>query len=74
MRLSRNQYNPDGRLINGYDYTNQAWVLDGVYKECGLPQTMDCSCYGCINQGEQPAPENKDRIQEMVADGFAILG
>ena len=38
-----------------YDYTNQAWVVDGKYQRCGHPQDMDCACYGKIHQGESPA-------------------
>jgi hypothetical protein len=34
MRLSTNQMR-DGKLWNGYDYELQAWVLAGVYQDCG---------------------------------------
>ena len=43
----------DGRLINGYDYDNQAWVLKGQYVRCGHPLTMDCQCYGLKHEGEE---------------------
>ena len=43
----------NGRLINGYDYINQAWVVDGVYVRCGHPETMNCRCYGRTHEGEQ---------------------
>ena len=41
------------RLINGYDYDNQAWVIDGKYVRCGHPENMDCGCYGKEHEGEQ---------------------
>ena len=34
------------RLIDGYDYENQAWVIDGVYQRCGHPESMNCGCFG----------------------------
>ncbi len=40
-----------------YDYTNQAWIVDGVYDDCGHPQAMtqdgSCRCYGRLHAGEQ---------------------
>jgi hypothetical protein len=38
-----------------YDYTNQAWVTNGVYKRCGHPESMNCGCYGRAHRGEKPA-------------------
>ena len=34
-----------------YDYTNQAWVVNGRYVRCGhlLP---NCGCYGTLHEGE----------------------
>ena len=39
----------------GFDYENQAWVVDGRYVSCGHPETMDCGCFGRIHAGEAPA-------------------
>jgi hypothetical protein len=50
-RTSTDQYS-NGRLINGYDYDNQAWVRNGRYVRCGHPGAMDCGCYGRKHQGE----------------------
>ena len=33
-----------------YDYTRQAWVLNGVYVTCG--HTTACNCYGKAHAGE----------------------
>ncbi len=56
-RLSTNEYSvtwPHApRLLNGYDYENQAWVRDGRYGRCGHPQQMNCGCYGRIHEGEE---------------------
>ena len=38
----------------GFDYTNQAWVADGVYQRCSHPEDMDCQCYGRLHEGEPP--------------------
>ena len=51
-RTSNDQY-INGRLINGYDYKNQAWVLNGRYVECGHPSSMDCGCYGREHKDEE---------------------
>jgi hypothetical protein len=49
-----------GRLIDGYDYKNQAWVKDGVYQDCGHPYQISgmmynrpCGCFGRRNKGIQ---------------------
>jgi hypothetical protein len=26
------------KVWNGYDYTNQAWIIQGVYAKCGCPE------------------------------------
>ncbi|MDD5007298.1 MAG: hypothetical protein PHC68_02710 [Syntrophorhabdaceae bacterium] len=54
MRNSNDQYDNQGRLINGFDYKHQAWVLNGVYVRCGHPENMDCRCYGKDHVGEKP--------------------
>lgn len=38
-----------------YDYTNQAWLRDGVYVSCGHSAAMNCGCFGRIHAGESPA-------------------
>lgn len=38
MRTSTNQLTPTGILVNGFDYKNQAWVINGVYTDCGHPK------------------------------------
>ena len=50
-RESNDDYQ-NGRLINGYDYTNQSWVVNGVYVACGHPESMTCACYGKVNAGK----------------------
>lgn len=51
-RVSSDQY-VNGRLMNGYDYDNQAWVKDGKYVACGHPEAMNCKCYGKIHEGQE---------------------
>jgi len=44
-RQSRDEYR-NGKLINGYDYNFQCWVLGGIIQKCGHPASMDCGCTG----------------------------
>lgn len=41
--------------VSGFDYQNQAWVVDGRYVSCGHPEVMKCGCFGRIHAGESPA-------------------
>lgn len=43
----------NGKLLQGYDYENQAWVKDGKYVRCGHPDSMNCNCFGKIHEGEE---------------------
>ena len=56
-RISNDQY-INGRLMNGYDYKNQAWVLNGRYVKCGHPETMNCNCYGRNHSSEETPIES----------------
>lgn len=42
-RLSTDQV-IDGKLMNGFDYEAQVWVLNGVYQDCGHPRSMGDDC------------------------------
>ena len=61
MRMSSNEYK-NSRLMNGYDYENQAWVVDGRYVRCGHPASMNCNCYGRLHAGEETLPELGRRL------------
>lgn len=49
-----------------FDYTNQAWVINGRYVRCGHQhchphpstetQQFTTTCYGTIHEGERPHP------------------
>jgi hypothetical protein len=52
MRKSGNEVK-NGRLMNGYDYEKQAWVINGKYIHCGHPESMKCGCYGRKHEGEE---------------------
>lgn len=39
-------------MANGYDYRNQAWVVDGKYVACAHPEWMKCNCFGTVHAGE----------------------
>jgi hypothetical protein len=56
MRMSGDEI-VNSRLMNGFDYENQAWVKDGKYIRCGHPEGMNCKCYGRLHEGEETMPE-----------------
>ncbi len=58
-RVSDNFY-IDGRLHDGYDYANQAWVQNGVYVRCGHLDPMNCQCYGKLHEGEVPQKQERE--------------
>ena len=49
------------RLLNGYDYTHQAWVRNGRYVRCGHPASMPCDCFGRKNAGQPLRPNAQVR-------------
>ena len=51
MRKGRDERDKDGKLVNGFDYLNQAWVVGGRYVRCGHPEEMNCKCYGKTHEG-----------------------
>lgn len=51
MRTSKDEIR-EGKVFNGYDYENQAWVCEGKYVRCGHPEPMKCGCFGREHQGE----------------------
>lgn len=52
MRTSADVENERGRLIEGYDYNNQAWVVNGRYVDCSHVY-KHCGCYGRLHKGEE---------------------
>lgn len=52
MRASGDRY-VNGKLYDGYDYKNQAWVRGGKYVRCGHAESMICGCFGKVHEGEQ---------------------
>lgn len=71
-RESNDQYK-EGRLINGFDYVNQAWVTEGRYQTCGHPETMTCDCYGRQHHGETTQPGRLDG-SEPETEGQQLEG
>lgn len=53
--------------VNGYDYENQAWVVDGLYQQCGHPGE-DCDCYW--RQRTVPSVETLRKIQIQNGEHF----
>ena len=52
--LERHVMTHTAEIAKGYDYTNQAWVVGGVYARCGHQEEHGCTCYGRIHEGEPP--------------------
>lgn len=72
-RTSSNQLTADGILLNGYDYNNQAWVINGVYMDCGHPQEGEAlpARHDSFWQGGK---EIKIVIEASVFDGCNCYG
>ena len=49
MRLSADEHNQAGQLVNGFDYDLQVWVKDGIVQLCGHPESMRTERV-CCNQ------------------------
>ena len=63
-RTSRDEYCKEtGRLLHGYDYENQAWVIEGKYVRCGHPKKMSCRCYGKAHKGEETKGRGGDPLK-----------
>lgn len=41
-RESGNEYR-DGKLVNGFDYERQVWIVNGTVQMCGHPASMRLS-------------------------------
>jgi len=66
-RTSNDHYDGSGRLLDGYDYGRQAWVIGGRYVRCGHPETMDCRCYGRLHAGEPTKGLQPDSFKKVCA-------
>jgi hypothetical protein len=76
MRTSNDIYQ-DGRLMDGYDYERQCWVIGGRYVTCAHPPTMNCGCYGRRHAGEPtvaPCGLTAEQLNERHARVLAHLG
>jgi hypothetical protein len=68
-RLSQDEFDGQGVLLNGFDYENQAWVADGKYIRCGHPDSMACGCYGKEHEG-QPVRVSVETIDLDTEEPF----
>ncbi len=64
MRISTNKV-VNNKLVNGYDYNKQAWVLNSRYIACGHPDTMNCNCYGKNHRGELVTGNGSEIINQL---------
>jgi hypothetical protein len=55
--------------ITQFDYTNQAWLIDGIYQDCGHKADTTCGCFGRRNKGKKHTDicksDNCDVCHEM---------
>jgi hypothetical protein len=51
-RFSKDFYDKDGNLLNGFDYDLQCWVKEGLILRCGHKSEFNCDCVGRIHEGE----------------------
>jgi hypothetical protein len=61
MSRTSNDFYMDGRLIQGFDYENQAWAASGVYLDCGHKKDLLCGCYGRAHKGEATKPSQEQQ-------------
>ncbi|MBA7687288.1 hypothetical protein ES703_95749 [subsurface metagenome] len=52
-RTSRDQFDSNGQLVNGFDYDLQCWVRGGRVVDCGHPAGSDCDCTGRRHRGRK---------------------
>ncbi len=38
-----------------FNYDYQCWIVNGVIKRCGHPETMNCKCFGKTHAGKSLA-------------------
>lgn len=69
-RTSTNQLTADGTLLNGFDYTNQAWVINGIYQDCGHPQA-GATIPARVDSGYNP---RTGRIEELHVPAAVFQG
>ena len=50
MRLSTDQRDAKGRVVNGFDYALQVWVRNGIVATCAHPAPMRRGGTPCCNQ------------------------
>ena len=56
-----------------YDYDNQAWAINGKYVRCGHSPTMNCSCYGKINEGKLFPKSEFPKHEAMKPDPIDVM-
>jgi hypothetical protein len=55
--------------MGNYDYEKQAWVINGKYIRCGHPESMKCTCYGRLHEGEETSRSKKTKLV-MTSIGY----
>jgi hypothetical protein len=69
MSRTSNNYYEDDRLIAGFDYKVQAWVMNGVYMDCGHPRKGETY----RTWGEPEAPKETLRVADHDCDCYGRL-
>ena len=69
-RTSNDEFDSKGNLLNGFDYTVQAWVKDGRVLRCGHPEALPCGCTGKTFEGRTIGEVRAiaARADEMLSD------
>jgi hypothetical protein len=79
MSRTSNDIYINGLLVSGYDYTRQAWVVNGVYVRCGHGTRpgfeVECQCYGRLHEGEVCTQTFMQDIENVSPRGWnAVQG
>lgn len=63
--------------LTQYDYINQAWLIDGIYTDCGHNADVTCGCFGRMNKGTKHADickvDNCDVCRELHTGVLATM-
>lgn len=65
MRLSNDEFDANGKLMNGYDYDFQVWVINGIIQNCGHPNNMRPGC--CNGDRYRDLPLEAVRVESAHA-------
>lgn len=72
-RVSKDHFDAQGNLVDGYDYDLQVWVLSGYVQECGH-MNKDCGCNARIYAGQLLTDVRKHSVAaKLISKGTKTI-